>query len=59
MAVFESHHDGSHQSEESNAVISESCTGAVTMYGRYVRRATKKAIADWFGVRPEHLSEFG
>jgi len=22
-------------------------------------RATKKAIADWFGVAPEHLPEFG
>src|SRR5260370_27026909 len=29
------------------------------MCGRYVRRATKKAIADWFGVDPEHLPEFG
>ncbi len=27
--------------------------------GRYVRRATKKAIADRFGVDPEHLPEFG
>jgi hypothetical protein len=23
------------------------------------RRATKKAIADWFGVDPEHLQKFG
>jgi len=29
------------------------------MCGRYVRRATKKAIADWFAVDPEHLPEFG
>jgi putative SOS response-associated peptidase YedK len=29
------------------------------MCGRYFRRATKKAIADWFGVDPEHLPEFG
>ena len=29
------------------------------MCGRYVRRATKKAIADWFGVDPGHLPEFG
>jgi hypothetical protein len=29
------------------------------MCGRYVRRAAKKAIADWFGVDPEHLPEFG
>lgn len=29
------------------------------MYGRYVRRSTKKVIADWFGVDPEHLPEFG
>jgi putative SOS response-associated peptidase YedK len=29
------------------------------MCGRYVRRATKNAIADWFGVDPEHLPEFG
>ncbi len=29
------------------------------MCGRYARRATKKAIADWFGVDPEHLPEFG
>jgi hypothetical protein len=29
------------------------------MCGRYVRRATKKAITDWFGVDPEHLPKFG
>jgi putative SOS response-associated peptidase YedK len=29
------------------------------MCGRYVLRATKKAIADWFGADPEHLPEFG
>ena len=29
------------------------------MCGRYVRRATKKAIADWFGIDHEHLPEFG
>jgi putative SOS response-associated peptidase YedK len=27
------------------------------MCGRHVRRATKKAIADWFGVDPQHLPE--
>ncbi len=29
------------------------------MCGRYVRRATKKATADWFGIDHEHLPEFG
>lgn len=28
------------------------------MCGRYVRRSTKKVIADWFGVDPERLPEF-
>lgn len=29
------------------------------MCGHYVRRSTKKVIADSFGVDPEHLPEFG
>ena len=29
------------------------------MCGRYVRRAGKKGIADWFGIDPDDLPEFG